>query len=223
MNFKKLMIVGLFLYVCHLQGPSQVYFTPRDDIKSQLIKLIKEERKSIDAAMYMFTDKSMAEALVGAYVRGVKVKIVLDQISMGERFGKGSFLQRNGVTVFVHAASAVPSNFNAMSAPIMHHKFFIFGLNEKAQKGLLWTGSFNCTASASIMHEENVIVTDDVSAIAQYQECFCQLVNRISPGRGTLEMQGEVHEEFIEKASLATAQAAVCSTTQTALQAIEFA
>ncbi|MCX5923871.1 MAG: phospholipase D-like domain-containing protein [Candidatus Dependentiae bacterium] len=191
MKLKKYLILNLFLYACHLSGLSQVFFTPRDDIRSQLIRLIKEERKSIDGAIYMFTDKTMAQALVDAYVRGVKVRIVLDQISMGERYGKGSFLQKNGVVVFVHTA---PLSFNAFTTPIMHHKFFIFGLNEKTNKGLLWTGSFNCTASASSLHDENVMVTDDVSAIQEYQQCFLQLVNRINPGRCAFDLQEESEE-----------------------------
>ncbi|MFA5999327.1 MAG: phospholipase D-like domain-containing protein [Candidatus Babeliales bacterium] len=194
MNFKKWMIVSFFLYISCLNGLSQVFFTPRDDIRSQLIKLIKEERKSIDCAIYMFTDKTIAQALVDAYVRGVKVRIVLDQISMGERYGKGSFLQKNGVIVFVHTT---PLSFNAFTTPIMHNKFFIFGLNEKTNKGLLWTGSFNCTASASNLHDENVIVTDDVSAIQEYQQCFLQLVNRISPGRGAIDLQEDTQEDIL--------------------------
>ncbi|HSW76779.1 MAG TPA: phospholipase D-like domain-containing protein [Candidatus Saccharimonadales bacterium] len=219
MSLKKWMIVSLFLCACYIQAPNQVFFTPRDDIKSQLIKLIKEERKSIDAAMYMFTDKTMAQALVDAYVRGVKIRLVLDQISMGEQYGKGTFLQKNGVTVFVHTSSG---STKAMSTPIMHHKFFIFGLNEKVQKGLLWTGSFNCTASASFMHDENAIVIDDPFVIAQYQECFLQLVHRISPGRGIAELQTNApSEETITKNISTTAPAALSCATSTVLCAIE--
>lgn len=167
-------MVHLFQY-----SLSRVYFTPRDNIRSKLIELIKHERKSIDAAVYMFTDKGVAEALIEAYVRGVTINLVLDQISMSERFGKGSMLQNNGVPLYVHRVS----NYNPFSMPIMHHKFFIFGHNALYQKPILWTGSFNCTSSAAKLNDENVIVTDDVSLIQEYTSCFSSLVQRLGVKR----------------------------------------
>lgn len=155
---------------------NQVYFTPRDDIKSYLIKLIQEERLSIDAAMYMLTDKAIAQELVSAYVRGVKVRLVLDQISMGEKYGKGLFLQNNGITVFVHRAPSL----NLFLMPIMHHKFFIFGFNSRLHTSIAWTGSFNCTASASRLHDENVIMTDDAGVILEYKQCFAMLMQKLT-------------------------------------------
>tara|TARA_Y100000588_G_C14275942_1_gene934343 strand:+ start:2491 stop:2988 length:498 start_codon:yes stop_codon:yes gene_type:complete len=152
-----------------------MYFTPRDDIKSYLIDCIKQERKSIYAAIYMLTDKSIAQALLEAHLRGVDVVLVLDHVSMSERFGKGSFLQNNGVPVFVHHAA----NYNPFTMPIMHHKFFIFGLHEKYKKSLVWTGSFNCTVSASKYNDENVIVSDDAGLIKDYKYCFDTLVERL--------------------------------------------
>ena len=160
-------------------GFSQVYFTPRDDIKAQLIRLISEERVSIHGAMYMLTDKSVAQALAEAYVRGVKIYLVLDQISMGEKYGKGLFLQNSGIVVAVHKTAGG----NAFSMPIMHHKFFIFGCNSRLRTSILWTGSFNCTASAARMHDENVICTDDAHAISEYKQCFKLLVLRLDSNR----------------------------------------
>lgn len=164
-----------------------VYFTPRDDLKAQLIQLIKEERVSIDCAVYMFTEKTIAQAMIDAYVRGVKIRIIVDQISMGEKFGKGLFLKNNGLDVVVYTAPSL----SAYAAPIMHHKFFIFGYNVRLQHGLVWTGSYNCTASASRLHEENAIITDDFAVIVQYRECFKALLQRICPGRSGFDLEDE--------------------------------
>ena len=147
------------MHVSCLFALCNVYFTPRDNIKSHLVELIKAERKSIDAAMYMLTDKVIAQSLVDAYVRGVRVTLVLDQVSMSEKFGKGLFLQKNGVSVIAYYSSSL----NAFSMPIMHHKFFIFGMNDLYKNPLIWTGSFNCSVAASTLHEENVFVSDFVS------------------------------------------------------------
>ena len=167
--------VVIFLQCIFLYPFSQVYFTPRDDIKAHLIELIKHEKKSIDGAMYMLTDKNIAQALIDAYVRGVQVTLVLDQISM-DRFGKGTFLQNNGVRIIEYKTTS----FNPFSTPIMHHKFLIFGVNGSNNKQLLWTGSFNCTVSASKLNYENVLICDEQDVIKQYKQCFCDLVSRIS-------------------------------------------
>jgi len=164
-----------------------VYFRPRDDIKAKLIELINQERLSIDCAVYMFSEKTIADALLNAHVRGVKVRIVVDQISMGEKYGKGIYLRSNGIEVVVHAADSI----NAFLMPIMHHKFFIFGRNVETQKSLLWTGSYNCTASASRLHDENVIVVDDVGAIQQYKQCFEKLLQRLTVGRSIVDVDDE--------------------------------
>lgn len=180
---KKSLSFLLSFYVFSIQGFCKVFFRPRDKIKDALIQLIKEERKSIDVAMYMFTDKTIAQELIDAYVRGVKVRAVLDQASMGERYGKGVFLRNNGVTVVEHVAP----NPKAFSLPIMHHKFFIFGQNIVTGSDLLWTGSYNCTAAASTMHDENALLTDDASAILEYKQCFLSLISRLSPERSFSE------------------------------------
>jgi phosphatidylserine/phosphatidylglycerophosphate/cardiolipin synthase-like enzyme len=158
----------IFLPLC------TVYFTPRDDLKSLLIEFIKEERKSIDCAMYMFTEKTIAQEILQAYLRGVKVRIILDPISMDTKFGKGLFLRNNGVYICVFD----PSLTRSYLEPIMHHKFFIFGYNQRFQKSLVWSGSYNCTASASRLHEENVIITDDIGAIEEYKKCFSIMLAR---------------------------------------------
>jgi phosphatidylserine/phosphatidylglycerophosphate/cardiolipin synthase-like enzyme len=156
-----------------------VYFTPRDDLKSLLIEFIKEERKSIDCAMYMFTEKTIAQEILQAYLRGVKVRILLDPISMDTKYGKGLFLKNNGMHICVFE----PAFSNAYLEPIMHHKFFIFGHNQRLQRSLVWTGSYNCTSSASRLHEENVIITDEAGVIEEYKKCFSLMLVRFDKVR----------------------------------------
>lgn len=151
----------------------QAYFTPQDDLTSLFIAMVDAEQKSIHGAIYMFTDKKIAQALVNAKKRGVDVQIILDQISMIS-CGKGKFLQENGVPVFVHRTQ----EFNPYTMALMHHKFFVFGSN-KDKKPLLWTGSWNCTLRATAHNDENVIVLDDELMIKNYLDCFFKLQNRL--------------------------------------------
>ena len=151
----------------------QAFFTPQDDITSIFINMIDAETKSIHGAIYMFTDKKIAQALVNAKKRGVDVQMILDQISMSS-CGKGKFLQENGVPVHIHRTEG----FNPYTMALMHHKFFIFEAN-KDQKSFLWTGSWNCTLRATQHNDENVIVLDDEEIIKIYQENFKRLQERL--------------------------------------------
>ena len=151
----------------------QVFFTPHDDITSIFIAMIDAETKSIHGAIYMFTDKKIAQALVNAKKRGVEVQIILDQISMAS-CGKGKFLQENGVAVHVHRTQ----EFNPYTMALMHHKFFIFEEN-KDKKSYLWTGSWNCTLRATQHNDENVIVLDDEQIIKKYEDHFKHLQERL--------------------------------------------
>ena len=181
-KLKKLMVLSVLFCGFSYEGLEcwcQVLFRPRDNIRARLLEMIKQERVSIDSAVYMLTDKTIADALVEAYVRGVKVRVVLDQISMGEKYGKGLYLQRNGIQLFIHVALSSKAFF----IPLMHHKFLIFGYNEKTRGSLVWTGSYNFTAAASTIHDENVLITDDLQVVKEYQSCFDMLVNKLEHRR----------------------------------------
>lgn len=157
-------------------GLCQAFFTPKDDLTALFIKMIDAEEKSIHGAIYMFTDKKIAQAMINAKNRGIQIHLILDQISMAS-CGKGKFLQESGVPVLVHRTE----DFNPYSMALMHHKFFIFGCN-KDKKSWLWTGSWNCTLRASQHNDENVIILDDAAIIAQYLTNFECMQNRVLSG-----------------------------------------
>ncbi len=171
---KRRWLLILSLQVSFVLGVPQVFFTPQDNLTSIFISMIEAEQKSIHGAIYMFTDKKIAQALINAKDRGVDVQIILDQISMSG-CGKGRLLQDNGVSIFVHRTE----EFHPYTMALMHHKFFIFGLN-KDDKSLLWTGSWNCTLRATARNDENVLVLDDQSIIQYYQDYFQKLLSRLN-------------------------------------------
>jgi len=168
----------ILLFLCLVYGAYNfglctAFFAPNDNLTALLIESIQAEKKSIYAAVYMFTDKKIAQSLIDAQKRGVDVQVVIDQISMSS-YGKGKFLQDNGITVFIHKTQ----EFNQYCTPLMHHKFFVFGFNKNDQS-LVWTGSWNCTVRGTKCNDENVLVLDDQSIVQAYLQAFELLKNRI--------------------------------------------
>lgn len=160
----------LELQLVHDDGSvAAAFFSPEDDIRSLLLSLIEAERSSIKFAMYTFTDKSLAQALIDAARRGVSVEGVVDRSYGASRYSKVAHLANASVPIWVYQTAP-----DERQAGLMHNKFFIFE-DTVGHKPLLWTGSYNCTNRASHRNQENVIVLDVPSLISSYTEYFFRL------------------------------------------------
>lgn len=172
----------------------RAYFSPKDNIKQQLIDLIDQEKKSIKVSVYTFTDKDIALALINAKKRGVAVEVITDGNASRDKFSKISLLKQEGIMVRVYE----PQDEGLINN-LMHHKFVVFGCN-KEDESLLWTGSFNFTKSANARNQENVIVLQDEAIIDQYVTQFEQLKKMImTPSHAKESIKQEVHQVSLKK------------------------
>jgi len=146
------------------------YFSPDDDVRSVLLYLIAQETKSIRIAMFTFTEKKLAQALIDAQLRGVHVEIVVDQSNIYSAYNKLSLLYKGHVKLFVYNSSGIPKK----GTSLMHNKFTLFG-NNILGKSLVCTGSFNFTRAAHRSNQENVLVLDDDLLVNRYGKKFEQL------------------------------------------------
>lgn len=127
----------------------KVFFSPNGGCQDAVIYEIQRARKSIDVAMYAFTSRPIARAILDAYRRGVKVRVVMDKrFATSSRFSKYSFLKKRGIPVKL--VSPPPGKGGRVG--LMHHKFAVI------DGKVLLTGSFNWTASAEKLNYENLLV-----------------------------------------------------------------
>ena len=120
----------------------------------------------------MFTDKEIANALINAHKRGVRIDLA-DSAGLRDRQNKIGLLSDNNILVYVYNGQ----NGKSGNSSIMHHKFMLFSKN-KENRSLLWTGSFNFTRIACECNQENVIILEDSRAIQKYSEQFEKLKER---------------------------------------------
>ncbi len=133
-----------------------VYFTnpsiinnPNDltnSIPEKLIARIDSARRTIDIAAFEFDLTPVAEALIRAHERGVKIRWVTDDehgLGADDDFGHGQFamLQEAGIEIKDDGRTA-----------LMHNKFIIF------DQETVWTGSTNLTKNDNFRNNNNVIV-----------------------------------------------------------------
>lgn len=147
-----------------------VYFAPNDSIHEVLTYLIDQEKKHIKIAMFTFTDKAIATALITAKKRGVTVELITDASSVYGKYNKLSTLAEGNIKLYVYNPQRVPQ----AQQGLMHNKFFIFQENILA-RSLVWTGSFNATGAAGKVNRENVVVTEERIFVDKFLQEFDQL------------------------------------------------
>lgn len=124
--------------------------TSAEDVVLQAIGLA---RTRIRVAMFTFTSRRIAAALVDARARGVDVAVVVDPDN-----GSGP---RTALAILHDGGVALRSNGRYAK---MHHKFMV------ADGRHLQTGSYNYTYSAATKNAENALLLRDVPALAATYE-----------------------------------------------------
>jgi len=137
---------------------TEVYFSLYDNPQKAIIANINQAQAFINIAMYTFTDKEIALALINARERDVKVRVYLDRSQVGSPYSVSSLLVQQGLKLRIST-----NNY------IMHNKFAII------DNRLLLTGSYNWTFSANHRNDENLLAIDDSEVIKRYQNQFVNL------------------------------------------------
>ena len=151
---------------------SEAYFSPGGGIQDQIIRRVHLAGSTIDIAMYSFTSEALAEALVDAHERGVKIRVIRDASQSHNKHDENAFLRAHGIDVRV---------MKGKNREIFHDKFAIF------DGKLLETGSFNWTANGEKYNHENIIFFTDAELIKAFQQEFEKLW-KASFSHGTLLM-----------------------------------
>lgn len=128
------------------QGEIEVAFAPRDNTEKVLIELIRSARKSLKVHAYVFTSRQIADAMVAAHRRGVKVEVLAD--AKMNRREKGNAIPRllaSGVPV------AFETRYNAA-----HNKVLV--VDAEGPGCAVLTGSYNFTWSAHNRNAENLLI-----------------------------------------------------------------
>ena len=173
-NVFKIIFLVLFIFFGPLFPGSIVYFSPKDKVSNKLIEQINQTKNKIYAAVYMLTDKTIANALINAKRRSVDVQIVTDSSCLQSEYNKVELLKNNGIDVFLYKPRA--KNINSRLNEIMHNKFAIFD-------NKVWTGSFNWTVSAGKRNRENVLCVQEDAVCKKYEHEFEKLKRKCALNR----------------------------------------
>ncbi len=117
---------------------------------------IGQARSSVDVAAYDFDLESLADALVAAHERGIKVRMVTDTDNVDERAVRQ--LDRAGIPVVQDERGA-----------IMHNKFVII------DHQTVWTGSWNLTENGTYRNNNNALRIVSAAVAENYTTEFDEM------------------------------------------------
>lgn len=139
------------------------------NLLSKLLDRIHAAAKSIDIALYSFDDFSgtagvvsdrVADSLIAAYHRGIKVRMVFDNKTTSTPLGK---LITAGIPVVKRSIPGIDNG-------IMHNKFFIFDGRDTTSAVDDWviSGSWNVTNEGTVKDAQNAVFVQDQSLARIY-------------------------------------------------------
>jgi phosphatidylserine/phosphatidylglycerophosphate/cardiolipin synthase-like enzyme len=136
--------------------PLEVYFSPDDHVAQRIVELLRAAQQSIYFMAYSFTANDFGEILRQKARDGLIVSGVME----------GSQVKSNQGTEFTPLTAAGLPVYLDGNVGQMHHKVFI--IDEK----IVITGSYNFSASAERINDENVVIFFDPQIAAQYMAEF---------------------------------------------------
>jgi phosphatidylserine/phosphatidylglycerophosphate/cardiolipin synthase-like enzyme len=152
-------------------GSIRVYFSPHGGCTDAIVSQISRAKTEILLQAYSFTSKPIAQALIQAHKRGVRISAVLDKSNRSQKYSAATFLRNMGIPVFIDDKHA-----------IAHNKIMII------DDRVVITGSFNFTTAAENRNAENLLILEDLPEITRaYRENFQNHLKHAVPYLGREE------------------------------------
>ncbi|XP_055298904.1 mitochondrial cardiolipin hydrolase-like [Sitodiplosis mosellana] len=136
----------------------------------KIMNRINGAKSSICVAMYNFSNHRLADCLLRAHRRGVKIRLVTDKSTCesGENKTQAKRLKDAGISVRI----------SGEDDKLMHHKFCL--IDGTSPKGVLITGSLNWTYGGLSKNCENVAFISNGRVQQFYREAFDHIWNKFS-------------------------------------------
>lgn len=127
-------------------------FTPMQHCQKQIIEAIDSAKEEVLMMTYSFTAKPIANALINAQKRGVRVRVLADKSQKTANYSQIEMLHQNNILVKYDSKPA-----------IAHNKVMII------DQHLLLTGSYNWTNAAEFKNTENILFIESKQLAQQYR------------------------------------------------------
>lgn len=156
-------------YTTTEESPWEIYFSKVNgynkvnSLESRLVAKLGLATERIDAALYDLDSEPIANALIDAHKRDVKVRVFTEHDNINDKNGgkesKIIRLQREGI----------PVRDDGDNEGYMHHKFFV------VDERYVWTGSYNTTYNGAYKNNNNVVWFDSEPLAYNFTQEFREM------------------------------------------------
>ncbi len=131
--------------------PVEVYFSPHNGATAAIVREIDRARSEIRVQAYSFTSAPIAQALLKAHLRGIRVEVILDKSQKTGKYSSSTFLMNAHIPTYIDAEHA-----------IAHNKIILI------DRSVVITGSFNFTKAAEEKNAENLLIIRSTELVKPY-------------------------------------------------------
>ena len=158
-NLEKYKIITNFLIKKYFKPKPVIcecYFFPNPSNEQRVVNMFRTCKKTLDLAIFTFTRDYIAQAILEANQRGVKIRCIGDD---GNSKVKGS-------DVRLLASNGIPCKTDNNLRFHMHNKMAII------DNSVVITGSFNWTSQAVNKNQDNILFIEDKNIATQYTDYY---------------------------------------------------
>ena len=160
----------------------EVCFSPHRECTSAIIKELEKANNSVLVQAYSFTSAPIAEALLNASKRGVKVEVILDKKQKKQKSSKAAFFIDKGIPVMIDDKHAKA-----------HNKVMVI------DRETVITGSFNFTKAAEENNAENLLIIHDRKLAEKYAKNWQEHAQHLELYVGSgVTKAGQVSQKLVQ-------------------------
>jgi len=160
----------------------ECHFFPNPLNEEKVVSMLRTCKNTLDIAIFSLTLDSITEAILEAFQRGIKVRVIADD----------ECAKNKGSNIKLVASVGIPTKTdNAIYH--MHHKFAVI------DNSVVVMGSFNWTGQAVKYNQENIFFYEDKNIASQYAKEFEHLWNTFNTVIDQKTAQKAVEEEEKEQ------------------------
>jgi len=139
---------------------TEVLFSSDQSIQGTLLNEMESAYSTIDLAIREITSKPLAQALLKAKERGIKIRIITDSKQAKRRSSKITYLIQEGIPVKI---------LRGKDHGVMNYRFAIFDGKK------VMTGSFDWSETSERRNYENLLILWESDTVISYQKEFERL------------------------------------------------
>ena len=147
------------------RGSSFEYFSPTDNLEHADIDQLSRASKTVDVAMYAFTDRFLADHLVKLAKRGVVIRIYRDRSQFEEEQRRAAQSQNGSVMDIFRGQGNIHVRVKG-TTDLMHLKAYL------VDGTLLRDGSANWSPSGLKRQDNNAHFTTDPEQVKRFRDFF---------------------------------------------------